>query len=34
MFEAALSLFDPRGMTLLADREHIGKEWFQFLKGN
>lgn len=34
MFEAALSLFDLRGMTLLADREYIGKEWFKFLKEN
>ncbi len=34
MFEAAFSLFDLRGMTLLADREYIGKEWFKFLKEN
>lgn len=34
MFEKALSLFDLRGMTLLADREYIGKEWFRFLKAN
>ncbi|MBK8922364.1 MAG: hypothetical protein IPM81_12815 [Saprospirales bacterium] len=25
MFEAALGLFDLKGMTLLADREYIGK---------
>jgi len=34
MFEAAFSLFDLRGMTLLADREYIGKSWFKFLKEN
>ena len=34
MFEAALSLFDLKGMTLLADREYIGKRWFKFLKEN
>jgi len=32
MFEAALGLFDLKGMTLLADREYIGKNWFKFLK--
>ena len=32
MFDKALSLFDLRGMTLLADREYIGKEWFKYLK--
>lgn len=32
MFEVALSLFDLKGLTLLADREYIGKEWFKFLK--
>lgn len=34
MFETALSLFDLKGMTLLADREYIGKGWFKFLKDN
>ena len=34
MFEAAFSLFDLQGMTLLADREYIGKDWFKFLKEN
>lgn len=34
MFEAAFSLFNLQGMTLLADREYIGKEWFKFLKKN
>jgi hypothetical protein len=34
MFEAAFSLFDLKGMTLLADREYIGKSWFKFLKEN
>jgi hypothetical protein len=34
MFEQAFSLFDLQGMTLLADREYIGKEWFKFLKEN
>jgi hypothetical protein len=34
MFEAAFSLFDLKGMTLLADREYIGKSWFKFLKNN
>ena len=34
MFEQALQLFDLRGMTLLADREYIGKDWFKFLKDN
>ena len=33
MFDKALSLFDLRGMTLLADREYIGKEWFKYLNG-
>lgn len=32
MFEKAFLLFDLKGMTLLADREYIGKEWFNFLK--
>ena len=34
MFEKALSLFDLSGMTLLADREYIGTEWFKLLKVN
>ncbi len=34
MFEAAMSLFNLQGMTLLADREYVGKEWFKFLKEN
>jgi hypothetical protein len=34
MFEKALSLFDLSGMTLLADREYIGKGWFKYLKDN
>lgn len=34
MFETAFSLFDLQGMTLLADREYIGKDWFKFLKEN
>ena len=34
MFEKALSLFDLKGMSLLADREYIGKEWFNYLKAN
>ena len=34
MFEVAFSLFNLQGMTLLADREYIGKEWFKFLKKN
>ncbi len=25
---------DLKGMTLLADREYVGKEWFKFLKTN
>jgi hypothetical protein len=34
MFETAFSLFNLQGMTLLADREYVGKEWFKFLKDN
>lgn len=34
MFERAFQLFDLKGMTLLADREYVGKEWFKFLKDN
>ena len=32
MFEEASMLFDLKGMTLLADREYVGKEWFNCLK--
>ena len=32
MFEQAFKLFDLKGMTLLADREYIGQQWFKFLK--
>lgn len=34
MFETAFSLFNLQGMTLLADREYVGKIWFNFLKKN
>lgn len=34
MFEKALQLFDLKGITLLADREYVGKTWFKFLKTN
>jgi hypothetical protein len=34
MLEKALSLFDLSGMTLLADREYIGSDWFKLLKVN
>jgi len=34
MFEQAFLLFDMRGMTLLADREYVGRNWFKFLKDN
>ncbi len=34
MFKKVLELFDLSGMTLLADREYIGKKWFKFLKDN
>lgn len=34
MLEGAFSLFNLEGMTLLADREYIGKIWFKFLKEN
>ena len=27
MFEKALSLFDLKGIRLLADREQVGREW-------
>ncbi len=29
-----MKLFDLRGLTLLTDREYIGKDWFKFLKDN
>lgn len=32
LFEQALKLFDLKGMTLLADREYMGQQWFKFLK--
>lgn len=32
MFERAFTLFDLRGMILLADREYVGQHWFKFLK--
>jgi hypothetical protein len=32
MFDKALSVFDLSGMTLLADREYIGADWFKYLK--
>ena len=34
MFEQVSQLFDLKGLTLLADREYIGKDWFKFLKEN
>jgi hypothetical protein len=34
MFEQAMKLFNLQGMTLLADREYVGKRWFKFLKDN
>ena len=34
MFEKASTLFDLKGMTLLADREYIGMKWFKYLKDN
>ena len=34
MFEEAFSLFNLSSMTLLADREYVGKTWFKFLKDN
>ena len=30
----ALKHFDFKGMTLLADREYVGKQWFKYLKDN
>ena len=32
LLEHALAHFDLVGMTLLADREYIGKQWFNYLK--
>lgn len=32
LLKKALELFDLRGMTLLADREYIGQNWFNYLK--
>ncbi|WP_044233699.1 transposase [Haliscomenobacter hydrossis] len=34
IFEQVFKLFDLRGMTLLADREYVGQQWFKFLKAN
>ncbi|WP_168040644.1 transposase [Neolewinella antarctica] len=34
LFEQATSRFDLSGMTLLADREYIGKKWFNYLETN
>jgi hypothetical protein len=34
LFTEAMKVFDLRGMTLLTDREYIGRGWFSFLKGN
>lgn len=34
MFEQVFKLFNLEGMTLLADREYVGKSWFKFLKKN
>jgi hypothetical protein len=31
MLEEAAQLYDLKGMTLLADREYVGREWFHFL---
>ncbi len=31
MMDEVVGLFDLGGMTLLADREYIGKEWFKYL---
>jgi len=33
-FESAAKLLNLKGMTLLADREYIGKDWFKHLKDN
>lgn len=32
LLQEALALFDFKGMTLLADREYIGQDWFNYLK--
>lgn len=32
LMEKALSMYDLRGMILLADREYIGEKWFKYLK--
>jgi len=34
MFRKAFPLFNLKGLTLLADRECVGREWFKFLKDN
>jgi hypothetical protein len=34
LFEEASKLFNLRGMTLIADREYVGKEWFKYLIDN
>lgn len=34
LFAEIFKHFDLRGMTLLADREYIGKEWFKYLRDN
>ena len=34
MFTEAMQLFDLSGMTLLADREYVGKKWFKYLTDN
>jgi hypothetical protein len=34
MLQEALKLFDLKGMTLLADREYMGKKWFKYLTDN
>jgi hypothetical protein len=31
LLEKAAQLYDLKGMTLLADREYVGREWFHFL---
>lgn len=34
LLEEALEYFNLKGMTLLADREYVGKKWFKYLKDN
>lgn len=34
LFKEAMQRFDFKGMTLLADREYVGKPWFKFLRTN